>query len=70
MNGYHKAILDACDCPQDDLRAVEEVMRARNCGVLDSLRPTRFDSEARIAWEILQILRAEEPEVAAMFDAD
>jgi hypothetical protein len=60
-------IIAACGCHEEDAAAIAEIMLARNGAVLDvldlydPLKPGRFKREAKIACELLEILRAEDP---------
>jgi hypothetical protein len=61
------SIIAACGCHEDDAGVIEEIMLARNGAIrdlldlYDPLKPGRFKREAKIARELLEILRAEDP---------
>lgn len=67
LTGYKQAIINDCGCSPEEVAAVEGIMRDRNGGVLDGLYPDEFRYEARISYEILEILAAEHPELVADF---
>jgi hypothetical protein len=61
------SIIGACGCHEDDAGVIEEIMLARNraardaLDLYDPLKPGRFKRDAKIAHELLEILRAEDP---------
>jgi hypothetical protein len=62
-----RSIIAACGCHEEDAGVVEQIMLARNGAIrdvldlYDPLKPGRFKREAKIACELLEILRAEDP---------
>lgn len=68
LRGYQPYIQAACGCPDKDAAAVEGIMRDRNGGVLDGLYPEEFDSEAKLARRILEVLHREDPGLVSYYE--
>jgi hypothetical protein len=63
---YDKLIAEATgETDRLRLACIEDVMRGDNGGVLDHLDRQRFMSEARIAREVLDLMKIEMPELHA-----
>ena len=57
--GYKTLILEA-GVPEGDLDATEEIMRVETGGTLDHLTKREFLSLARVAHQVLAVLRSED----------
>jgi hypothetical protein len=71
MTHYNETIREACGVDSEEASVIERVLRADpSTSTLDHLSRGDLARAARDAQEVLEILRAEDPEVARFYERE